>query len=62
MKHNLLLIGAALILQLSATAQAKNTATFLKETNDTLAKETVSVQRAEWVQTNFITEDSTIIA
>lgn len=58
MKHILTLI----LIAITATAQAKSTTTFLNETDRTLAKELVSVQRAEWVQTNFITEDSTIIA
>lgn len=46
----------------SSLAYGKDTASqFLKKTNDTLARETVSAQRAEWVQTNFITEDTTIL-
>jgi peptidyl-dipeptidase A len=43
-------------------SSAKNTKAFLKDTNETLSKEIVSAQRAEWVQTNFITEDTTQLA
>lgn len=50
------------IAALSPSAFAKSTSTFLNETNDTLTKELLSVQRAEWVQTNFITDDTTAIA
>lgn len=39
-----------------------NTADFLKKANDTLAAEQVSAGRAEWIQSNFITEDSTLLA
>lgn len=58
MKHTVFV----LLFLYASFAQAKSTSTFLTETNATLAKEIIGVQRAEWVQTNFITEDTTIIA
>lgn len=43
-------------------AQAKSAKEFLKQANESLLSEQISAQRAEWVQTNFITDDTTVIA
>ena len=41
------------------SAHAKTTKEFLKEADETLFRETENEQRAEWVQNNFITDDTT---
>jgi len=51
-------LGTLLAL-LSSAAHAKSTADFLKEASQDLERETVNEQRAEWVQNNFITDDTT---
>ncbi|MCB9072759.1 MAG: M2 family metallopeptidase [Bdellovibrionaceae bacterium] len=55
-----IIFSAALLL--TAVSQAKSTKTFLEEANKDLGKDIISVQRAEWVQNNFITMDTTILA
>ncbi len=51
------------ILCLSPSVEAKtSTKDFLKQANQTLLTEQISTQRAEWVQNNFITDDSTVLA
>lgn len=47
---------------LSSIAHAKSTKEFLKNANDTLTREAMATSRAEWVQSNFITEDTTLLA
>jgi peptidyl-dipeptidase A len=46
----------------AATAHAKSTKDFLKDANNTLGQEAESTARAQWVQSNFITDDTTRIA
>ncbi len=50
------------LLSASALAKAPSTKEFLKKANQTLLTEQISTQRAEWVQNNFITEDTTALA
>jgi peptidyl-dipeptidase A len=52
----------ALTLSAPTFVQAESTKTFLKNANQTLLTEQITAQRAEWVQTNFITQDTTILA
>jgi peptidyl-dipeptidase A len=46
----------------AATAQAKPAKDFLKDADQVLRQETESTARAEWVQSNFITDDTTKMA
>ncbi|MBY0384188.1 M2 family metallopeptidase, partial [bacterium] len=58
MKSVFFLFAAFFVLQV----QAKSTKEFLKQANQTLLNEQISSQRAEWVQNNFITDDTTLLA